>query len=851
MGEVYKARDTRLDRSVAIKVLPSSLAADPEFRERFDREARAISQLSHPNICTLYDVGDHEGTAYLVMELLDGQTLDARIAKGAMPLTEALPIAIQIGDALAAAHRAGLVHRDLKPGNVMLTKSGAKLLDFGLAKAAGITTSAAAGATMMATTPPAMTAQGSIVGTFQYMAPEQVEGHDADARSDIFAFGCVLYETLTGKKAFEGKTHASLIGAIMHAEPAPLSGIIASIPVPLDRVVRKCLAKDPDARWQTVRDLADELKWIAETGGRSEASASTLAHATTSSRVPWMLAVVSMLVAASAGAALLMTRRRPPAGSSAPIVRLALTMPDDWLLSSFGGPIALSPDERYVALAGGKRSQATGLWLRPLDAVEATLIPHTEHAAMPFWSPDGQWLGFYDQATRQLKKTDVSGGQTSIICEAMSPLGAAWGRDGVILFGGLDGTRKVPAAGGTPVLVLKALNSTGAHTQPAFLADGKHFLYKIFRTGLYVAALDGTESHQVRAALTGDFALIDDELFYMNESTIVSQHVDLKTFALNGEPRVRVSNAAEFVATSSVLVHAPLRAGNEDELAWFDRTGQRLGTLGDRADYSNVELSPDGTRLATAILVPRLRTRDIWTYDVARSIRQRFTFSDADERTAVWSPDGRRILYNVRGKQIALDFFQRPSDGSGREEPVLVDGRSKDPLGWSPDGHHLLYRVSGNNAGNDLWVLPAVGDKKPFPYSATPFEEQDGKISPDSRWAAYSTDESGELEVYVSRFPAGGAKTRISSAGGNHPRWRRDGKELFYLSPDGKIVAADITSAADAVRVGDVHPLFEIHPPVQPGYVYDVTPDGEKFLVITDVSASPAPIVVLNWRTGK
>jgi len=852
MGEVYKARDTRLDRAVAIKVLAADFAADPQFRERFDREARAISQLTHPNICTLHDVGDHEGTAYLVMELLDGQTLEARLARAGLQIGEALTIAIQIGEALAAAHRAGLVHRDLKPGNVMLTKSGAKLLDFGLAKATGSVQSAG-GVSMAVTTPPAMTAQGTIVGTFQYMAPEQIDGHEADARTDIFAFGCVLYEMFAGKKAFEGKSHASLIGAIMHAEPEPLSMVSPLMPASLDRVVRKCLAKDPDARWQSARDLVDELKWIADGGGSAASSSSAPVAARASAARTWLgwaIAGVATLAAVTLGAiALNRTSAAPPA----PRTRFTIAVPEGVALGSSPAVLSVSPDGTRIVFAAVNRNDLRQLWLRPLDATSASPIPHTEGASWAFWSPDGRWIGYYNLATSQLMKTDGIGGQSQVICNAATPQGASWNADGVIVYGSPSGVYKVPASGGTPVAVTKVGQGEGGHQNPTFLPDGQHFLFSVFAGGLFVGSIDGSAPREVGHGLGGGHRLVGDELLSVRRGVeLISQHVDTRRMTLTGEPiPVGVADAGTYDASAQTLVYLARLDGGVHELTWFDRSGRGAGVLGDRGDYSNVELSPDGARFSIAVLDPRVRTRDIWIVDVSRGVRQRSTFSATEERTAVWYPDGKRLLFNRRDKGSPIEFYQKAADGSGPEEPVLVDGVSKDPLSWSPDGRFLLYRASGATTTNDLWVLPTFGDRKPFPFSATPFDEQDGRVSPDGRWVAYSTDESGQMEVYVARFPSGSGKTRISTAGGTHPRWRRDGKELFYLSLDNKVTAVDIRGAAEDVRVGDTHPLFTIHAPVQAGYNYDVTPDGQRFIVIADVGATPALTVVTNWKPAK
>ncbi|MBI3402011.1 MAG: serine/threonine-protein kinase [Acidobacteria bacterium] len=653
MGEVYKARDTRLDRIVAIKVLAPELAADPEFRQRFDREARAISQLTHPNICTLHDVGeavvgrqssvvsrqsatshqppDTSGVTvqFLVMELLDGVTLADRLGRvgrvisdppprralsdvgrvlppslgasadrrslgggGSDPpasagskgpglqVSEALTIAIQIGEALAAAHRAGLVHRDLKPGNVMLTKTGAKLLDFGLAKASSVGPTKvgpyvgaelAPPMTAMPTTPAAMTAQGAIVGTFQYMAPEQIEGHDADARSDIFAFGCVLYEMLAGRKAFEGKSHASLIGAIMHAEPPSLTLLTTPSPLAtasLDRVVRKCLAKDPDARWQSARDLVDELKWIAEDGASATVSAAPVVAASVKAARPWLgwaIAGVATLAAAALGAIAL---TRSPAVPSAPRTRFTITMPEGVALTPSPGALSVSPDGTRIVFAAINRNDLKQLWLRPLDATEASPIPHTEGAFWAFWSPDGRWIGYYNVTTSQLMKTDAIGGQPQVICNATTPQGASWSGDGVIVFGSPLGVYRVPAAGGTPVAVTKVGPGEGSHQGPSFLPDGRHFLFTVFGVGMFVGTVDGSAPREVEHGLTGGHRLVGDELLTVRRGAeLVSQHLDTRRMTLTAEPTaVGVADASTYVASASTLAPPggpPARPGRQ------------------------------------------------------------------------------------------------------------------------------------------------------------------------------------------------------------------------------------------------------------------------------------------------
>ena len=530
-----------------------------------------------------------------------------------------------------------------------------------------------------------------------------------------------------------------------------------------------------------------------------------------------------------------------------------IPMPDGVMLSQSPAALSVSPDGGAIVFAGVSRTDFRQLWLRPLDAAETLPIPHTEGALWPFWSPDGHSIGFYDVRTRQLKKTDLSGAQVEVVCDFAGPLGASWSDAGVILFGSTSGIYKVPASGGTPVAVTTVAAGEGSHQGPQVLPGGRHFLFTKFGQGLFAAAIDGSGQREIVAAAGNGRRLAGGDLLIVRGTSLIAEHLDIRRIAVSGDPvTVGTADAGTFAASASVLVYQQRRNGGVHALAWFDRTGRPAGILGDRADYSNLELSPDGTRIATAVLDPALQTRDIWIYDVARGIRQRFTFGAGEERTPVWSPDGKRLLFNSREKGLSFAFYQKAADGSGAEEPVLLDATSKDALGWSPDGRYLLYRAnSAGTSGNDLWVLPAFGDRKPFPFAATPFDEQDGRISPDGRWAAYSTDESGQMEVYVVRFPSGGGKARVSAAGGSHPRWRRDGKELFYVSLDNQLMAAGIAGAGDDVRVGDAAALFRIVPPAQPGYTYDVSADGQRFIVNTDLGGVPALNVVLNWKPAK
>ena len=849
MGEVYRGRDTRLDRTVAIKVLPSTLAADAQFRDRFDREARAISQLAHPHICTLHDVGTEHGTAFLVMEFLDGETLFDRLKRGPISIEQALPIAMQVADALAAAHRSGIVHRDLKPGNVMLTKTGAKLLDFGLAKTAAVSAASAVEVTAMPTTPAAMTAQGTIVGTFQYMAPEQIEGNDADARTDIFAFGCVLYEMLTGAKAFAAKTHASLIGAIMHAEPASLVSRAPLVSPALDRTVRKCLAKDPDRRWQSAADVGDELRWIAERG--VEARLAPSESSSSPSRVPWVIAAATTLTAFTIAAWAVV---RKPAEETRP-VRFTIAMPDGWALGTSQAPMAVSPDGTRVAFEAVRPIGRSLIWVRSIDSVDSRPLPGSDGGIMPFWSPDSQDVGYY--AAGELRRTSTTTSESQVICTTASlPMGAAWGRNRTIVYGSLAGLWKVSVDGGTPDRFTTTASDEGSLGRPWFVSDDR-LVFNAGARGLMLGSMDGSH-HEIASGAHPFFSIVDDDLLFVRGQTLMRQGLTADRSRTIGDASILLAHVDKFFATAKVLAYTPVRQGGTDELRWFDRTGKPDGVLGQRGDFSNVELSPDTTHLSVAVLDPGAAVRHIWIYDSVRGVPQRLTFGPAESRTAIWSPDGRRILFNRRaprtgvGSVLANDLFVKAVDGAGGEAPVLVDGFSKDPLSWSADGRFVLYRASGLNTGNDLYAMPmGGGTAKPEPVTATQYDEPDGRISPDGQWVAFSSDESGQMEIYAARFPNAAGRLRISANGGTHPRWRRDGRELFFLSTDGRLAAVDVSMTGATMHVGETRTLFAVHTPTQPGFQYDVTPDGQRFVVITDVAPPPPLTVLVNWRAAR
>lgn len=848
MGEVYKARDPRLDRTVAIKVLPADRAGDPQFRERFEREARAVAALNHPHICTLHDVGRQDDTSFLVMEHLEGETLAARIARGPLPLEQGLHLAVEIASALAAAHRAGIVHRDLKPGNVMVTKGGAKLLDFGLAKAgaAGPVSSLS----MLPTTPAAITMQGTILGTFQYMAPEQLEGAEADARTDIFAFGAVLYEMLTGRKAFDGKSQATLIASIMGKDPPPVSTVVTVAPAALDRLVRTCLAKDPDARWQSAGDLTRELQWVLDAG--SSSGVSTIAAASAfavsserrsgfnSARLAW--AVTGLLLAALVGVLALSgvggAARLPNQDDE---MRVQLDVPN--------AHFALSPDGRAVVFRLGPPPR---LFLRTLDAEEPRELPGTTGAARPFWSPDGRSVGFF--AMGELKRIDVASGRVQSLTRA-DGAGGSWGPDGTILFGRsfAGPLYRVPAEGGpvTAVTTVEPPRHSG-HIAPQFLPDGRHFLFFTFGTedgrGVYVGSLDSPE---VRRLADADAAAVfrpPDQVLLVRQGALVARLLDLGTLELKGEaatihPRVRVE-AVNALAAVSVSASGPIAyrpGGLAGEYRWLNRAGQASGTVAQVDDIvPGAELSPDGRTLALARAVSG--NIDVWLFDMERAGLRRLTTAPLEDTGAVWSPDSGQLVFNSARRQGQLDLYVKRIDGNEPERLLLESGEDKNAHDWSADGRFILY--STQNAANrrDLWAIPADGGK-PVEVAATAALESNGMFSPDGRWVAFQSSETGRAEVYVQAFPGAGKKVQVSTGGGANPRWRRDGRELFFSSGR-DVVAAAVSVSADTVAVGKTQVLFTR--PEDSGLL-GISPDGQRFLVGAPLD-SPAPVtLLLNW----
>jgi eukaryotic-like serine/threonine-protein kinase len=887
MGEVYRACDTRLDRTVAIKVLPPALAADPQLRERFDREARAISSLNHPHICTLFDVGHQDGIDFLVLEYLEGETVAERLTRGgrgrdlervALQPRDALRIALEICDALDKAHRSGIVHRDLKPANVMLTKGGAKLLDFGLAKSAApaVTTTALS---MLPTTPPNLTAQGMILGTFQYMAPEQIEGLQADARTDIFAFGALLFEMLTGRTAFEGKTRASLLGAILKDEPPPVSRVQAGAPAALDRVIGTCLAKDPDDRYQSARDLLRELQWVAS-GSSDGAAATTVTLPARSTHVAWLVAAVATLALVASAAIGL--RRAGEVTPAAGPVEFTIGPPES---TSFGGPppgrgtgvatqVAVSPDGRNIAFVAGVRP-GYQIWLRSVASMAARAIPGTEGGTFPFWSPDGRFIAFF--AGGKLKKVQVAGGPPIDLCDAPDGRGGTWSGDNVILFApgfGRAGLQSVSSAGGVPTVVTTDPATGEGHRWPHFLPDGQHFLYTVI-TGaccppskpaiIKIGSLDPNAAAITLLQAESSVSYASGHLVFASGGTLMAQPFDAAARQPKGDAFPLAEHVepegsryvSASVSENGTLVYA--RGGSlSSQLTWFDRAGRALGTLGEAAQYTNLALSPDGSRVAVALRTGSPENQDIWIIDIARNISSRLTDDPGSDGSPVWSPDSTRVAFQgQRSGKISLR--QQLIDGTAADELLLGGSGGMSPSDWSVNGRFIAYTLTAGRFPTqlDVWVLPLFGDRKPFPLAETAFYEASGVFSPHGRWIAYASNEAGQPNVYVRPFLGDGGRYPVSKGGGSHPVWRADGKELFYLGAEGTLMAVPI-DATGQFHAGVPQALFpfRLAAPADSsdntGQVYAVTKDGQRFLAAAKPQQSSlAPLtVVLNWTAA-
>jgi serine/threonine protein kinase len=860
MGEVYKARDTRLNRTVAVKVLPALFSDNAELRRRLEREARAVSSLSHAHICALFDVGRHDGTDFLVLEYLEGETLAGRLKKGPLPRETALRCAIEMASALDAAHRRGVIHRDLKPGNVMLTRSGSKLLDFGLARV--LEKAAEDGATAPVSLD--LTATGMILGTLQYMSPEQLEGKEADARSDIFAFGAVLYEMLTGCRAFEGAGQAIQVAAILSSQPPPDPNLLEG---PLDRVVRTCLAKDPDERWQSAADLARQLRWIAE--ARSSAPAAVAgATAGRSSRLPWVAAAVATLAALTMASLYL---RSPSADRRS----ITFTVSTEARLPS---QVRISPDGSRLAFVGQNAQGKPMLWVRPLDKLQAQPMPGTEGAGYPFWSPDSRQIAYFDEHEGKLKRIDLAGGRPQVVCDAPLGSGGDWGADGTILFAPdmSSGIYRVPAGGGAPVPVTRPAKAGGGYSFPVILPDGKRFLFfeGSVRTqssdapgSVRVASLDGKESWQLMSAScpvqlsSGSDASpkTPSYLLFVRDGSLLAREIDPASLRLRGEALLVADslavdvphNFADFTVSRTGTL-ALNSAVHQHEVVWLDRSGKRLSPGIPADKYSDPVLSPDGQAAVFQRMDPKAGGSSLWKLDVERGEVSLFA---ADAILGAFFPGGGSVVFrcSVGGRPA---FCRKATGGAMPQEPFWQEDGAVAPVGFSPDGRFLSFLRMGEKYGlsASIWILPLTGDRRPYRFYQNDAEQHHGIFSPDGKWIAYTSNETGIAELYVQPFPATGGKWKVSAQGGAQPRWRRDGTELFYRTGDGKMMAVPIRTAG-GFQAGPPRMLFQSSAdPLYPnlGVPYDVSADGQKFLVSAalDETRSSPITVITNWAAG-
>jgi eukaryotic-like serine/threonine-protein kinase len=843
MGEVYKSRDTRLERTVAVKVVSGLLASDPTWRQRFDREARILATLSNPHICPIFDVGRHDGVDFLVMEYLEGETLTARLARGPLPLDQALRYAIEIADALAAAHREGVCHRDLKPGNIMLTRSGARLLDFGLARVGGPRSHPSDQQTLSSE----LTATGTILGTVQYMAPEQLEGKDIDARTDIFTFGSVVYEMVTGRRAFEGQSQASVMASILEHEPPPISSLQRMAPPALDRLVKKCLAKDPEERWQNARDLRDELKWIAE-GDAQSAAVTVAARRNWWSLLPW--AAVALLSVAVLSLATVHFREQ-----SADPPRIVFTVSRPTTHHHSGVAPELAPDGKRFLFPGLTPDGRTVLWIRTLDSPTARPLPGTENEGYPaiFWSPDGQSVGFFADA--KLKKIDISGGPAHALADAPDPGAGTWSRDGIIVFSPRTGGPlfRVAASGGpaTPLFELDRSRQELSHNWPHFLPDGRHFLYGVTsvdprRNGVYLASLDGKEPRFLIAETERAVYSASGHLLFLRDGTLVAQSFDATSMQVTGEAFsipgpdgevIRTATSFFSVSPNGVLAYVRSRQ-RAFQLHWYDRQGRVLETFGNPAPYISVVLSPDEKRVAVDRADGHVLVLERANGIATRLSHNRFT-SDP-----IWSPDGRQLVFTVFN-DVSGDLYRKVIAG-GKEERLFESGENKYPQWWLNDGRSIIFM----NQQSALYRLATSGDRKPELLLQTVFQNDEFRLSPDERWIAYNSLESGRWEVYVASFPSFGGKRQLSSGGGCQAHWRKDVKELFYLDLNGKLMAVDVTTDPSFVASAP-RPLFQTSILVNPVVdQYAVTGDGRRFILGTPLGEEEPITVMLNWTAG-
>ena len=866
MGVVWKAQDTKLGREVAIKLLPEQLTADAERLARLEREAKVLASLNHPNIAAIYDLdrdGDHH---FLVLELVEGEDLAERMSSGVLPTAEAVRLAVQIAGALEAAHESQIIHRDLKPANIMLTSDGRiKVLDFGLAKVwEGVPADSAL--TFSPTITAGMTQAGVILGTAAYMSPEQARGQTIDKRSDIWAFGVLLYEMLTGDRLFAGDTATDILGAIVHCRP-DWDRLPGDAPAGVVRLLKRCLTQELSER---LRDIGEARYALSHLDDEAAEAAAETAPPPATSRTWKIAAGLSLAVTFAMVAILAMAYFGRPA-PQAPSLKMHVLPPEDALFRSSGagaGPVRISPDGRHLAFVAQTSLGEPILWVRSLDALQPRPLKGTERAKRHFWSADSRWLGFFTGG--KLKKIDIAGGPALSLCDAANGRNGSWSKAGVILFAP-DSTHpihRVPAAGGesTPVTELLKDPREETHRFPEFLPDGEHFLFLARSAGvntegpsttIYARSLDSPE-RTVLLRGTSNALYASGHLLFVRETTLMARPFDADALAFTGDA-FPVAESVQFdtgfsravfsASENGVLAYQSGVALRDSQLKWFDRNGSELAAVAQPGNHSIPALSPDGKRAAVTMVDADSGNWDLWLYELERGIRTRFTFNTAVDALPVWSPDGSRIVFASNRNGI-FDLFQKTASGAGTVDPLYESEREAFPYGWSPDGRYLMLEENREGTKNDILYLDMQGEAEPRLYLSTEFDELHGRFSPDGRWVAFMSEESGKKEIYVAAFPEPAGKWQVSIAGGDEPHWAPDGTELFYLSSNNDLMAAEVSGEGDSFGVGRVQVLFRTDSPNEYGWNFSVGTDGQRFLVNTLLESNTlSPIVVVSdWR---
>jgi len=872
MGVVYRARDTRLGREVALKFLPEDFAQDPERHARFEREAKLLASLNHPSIAVLFGLEHLDGQHALAMELVEGEGLEERIGRGAIPVEEAIAIALQIADALEAAHEKGIVHRDLKPANVRVRPDGTvKVLDFGLAKAWD-EQAANSDLGFSPTITGHHTRAGVILGTAAYMSPEQARGKSVDKRADIWAFGCLVYEMLVGAKTFGGDTVTDVIAAVVTREP-DWSALPVGVPHRIRQALQRCLEKDPKRRFRDIGDARFELEeglrpGAAEPPAWPQAPVPVV-QAARRARLPWAIAVLGVALAVGFASAYL----RATSAHARPV--RSYVMPPEKARFTFNGATGgavLSPDGTRIVFAASDEGGRKLLWLRPLDSLTAQPLEGTDGASYPFWSPDSRFVGFF--VPGKLKKIDAFGGPPQVVCDAISGRGGAWSPEDVIVFapdvyGGLS---RVASAGGasTPLTKADAARGQTSLRWPAFLPDGRHFMYWAGNPtasaqdsrGIYIGSLEGSEQRYLLQTDSDALFAPQGYLLYLRDQSLMAHRFDAGALKLIGE----AFPIAEEVASPESYRLGHFSVSNEGTLlyltgqndrfqaVWLNATGGQIEAVGESTLVSSIRLSPDARTLAEQVRDPQTKNVDIWLVDLARGVKTRFTFDPAADLTPVWSPDGSRIAWasNAKGH---FDLYAKSASGAGEIEVLLASDADKYVTDWSRDRGFLVFTQldPGGKTGADIWILPLAGDRKPFVFLATPFSEGNAAFSPDGRWLAYQSNESGKVEVYITPFPQAGGKWQVSQGGGVTPSWRADGQGLYYRTQDGKLMEAPVASKGSAVEVGTSKEFSRTQLPDNgPAFwSYAVAPKGDRVLALRPERNAPVPLtLVTHWTEG-